>query len=1028
MKNIKRLNWLIIAIMLLVVISPINVMAQDTSSAIAGTVSDSDGNPVIGATVVVKHIPTGAVKTLETNNKGNYQARGLRVGGPYSVTISSSGYGELMEENIYIQLGQIRDLDAVIQSDSVALDAIHVVGIAQSAIFNADSMGSGTTIDGEMLDNLPTITRNIQDFLKTDSRINIKDFGEGISVSGVNNRYNNFSIDGVNAKDPFGLEDNGFSGLGQGFNIDTIEALNLQLSPYDVTLSNFTGANINAVTKSGTNEFTGSLNVQYGNENFVRSDDDFKNEIFSLTFGGPIIKDKLFFFLGYEDTSTSNLPNSINATDESLQQVADIARNVYGIDPGTFQVSESLNTKENLLLKFDWQINENHRAAFRYTTKEDSGSVLQDFGGSRASFSSHWYNNNYQSDSFALNVYSDWTPNFTTEVRISTSEFDKVPTGVNNLPQIRINNVDGFNRIYLGREDSRHANALNVVDDTFYFEGNYFIGNHTIKAGVDIQKHDIYNLFVFNAFGAYQYNSIQDFADGIISDYDLSVGSDLNNRFPAANWAWTGKGLFLQDNWMVNEKLTIQYGLRWDKPSVDGKPTLNQGFADFYGFDNNSVIDSGVLQPRFGFNYDMSTDLKMQLRGGIGIFSGGAPNVWLSNPFTNPGGSIISYNEDDYDDLVFNPDGPNQPIPDGGFPAVNIDLLEPGFKLPTVLKTNIAFDTELPWYGLEASFEYEYTKQRDGVFYQHLNLGDPEGTLPDGRNSYYGNPLELGGGSRTNRNRDFGRVYLLTNSGNGYIKRATISLSKRTEHFFAKASYTNTSTSEVSNNSSSIANSNWENRPSYNPNDAEVGVSAYEIANAFNFVFNYNNNFFGDTITNIGLIWTSRDSEPVSYNFDNDINGDGVRDNDLFYVPNVGEYVLSSNNDFVDYDAQVAAFESFLESSGLSSYRGQVAPRYAFNAPRVNLWDLKIKQELPSFGFGRVSLFFSIKNLGNLINKDWGQVRLGSFDGVNIAGLDGFDSEGRWLIDWNGRDKDGNFFTSSNASQWQAQVGVRFDW
>jgi hypothetical protein len=258
MNNIKRISWLFAAIM--IVAMPISVMAQDTSSAIAGTIVDSDGSPVIGATVVIKHIPTGATKTLSTNNKGNYQARGLRVGGPYSVSISKEGFGEVSETDLYINLGEIRDLDAIIVADSVSLDTVQVVGVAQSAVFNADNMGSGISIDRDTLENMPTISRSIQDFLRIDSRINIRDFGDGISVSGVNSKFNNFTIDGVSANDPFGLEAAGFAGIGQPFNIDTIEELNVQLSPYNVTLSNFTGVSINAVTKSGTNEFHGALN------------------------------------------------------------------------------------------------------------------------------------------------------------------------------------------------------------------------------------------------------------------------------------------------------------------------------------------------------------------------------------------------------------------------------------------------------------------------------------------------------------------------------------------------------------------------------------------------------------------------------------------------------------------------------------------------------------------------------------------------------------------------------------------------
>ncbi len=1027
MKNNKRFTWLAISLLMSLLAVSVSY-AQNTASALRGTVTDSDGNVLVGATVVVKHIPTGATKTLTTNSEGNYQARGLRVGGPYVVSVSSDGYASGKQEDVYLTLGETKSVNVSIAAESTDIEEVVVFGSVTQSVFSADNMGSGVSIGAETLENMPTISRNVQDFLKIDSRINIRDFGEGISVSGVNSKANSFTIDGVNAGDPFGLEAAGFAGIGQPFNIDTLEELNVQLSPYDVTLSNFTGASINAVTKSGTNEFTGSLNVQYGNESYTRDLNEFTNEQYSMTLGGPIIKDKLFFFLGYENTSRTRVANQTFVSDANLQEIASIARDVYGIDIGNSTAPGELDlTKENLLVKLDWLINDNHRLAFTYNTNEDNDPRLPNYGGGDASFSSHWYVNNFQKDSYAFNFYSDWSDNFSTEIRVSRTEFDKAPLGVggplSNLPQVEIRGIDGNSRdsVFFGRERFRHANSLSQTDDVFYFEGNYYVGNHTIKAGIDIQKHDIFNTFVFDSYGNYRYDSIDDFRNGNVGRYRFRIGSDPANRYPSADWAWTGNGIFLQDNWTVNDDLTIQYGLRFDKPTTDDSPLFNQDFTDTYGFRNDGVIDNGVIQPRVGFNYDMSDDLMMQIRGGIGVFSGGSPNVWLSNPFTNPGGNVATYQFFD-GSVPFNPDGANQPIPPGGRPVQDVDVLDPDFTLPTVVKSNIALDMELPWYGLIAGFEYEYTKQQDAIFYQHLNLGAPTGTLPDGRLSYYEDPLnDIGNRSaqRFNSNPDFNDVLLATNSGRGDIKRATITLEKKTEHLFVKGSYTHTSTSELSTLTSSRAISNWNNRPSFNPNDQELGRSSFEIENAFTFIVNYNNNFFGDTYTNIGLIWTSSDGEPYSYTFGNDINGDGVRDNDLFYVPAPGEYVLTD-------PSQTAAFEAFIAEAGLT--RGQAATRNSQKAPRINLWDLKVKQELPEFGFARASLFFSIKNLGNLLNKNWGQIKTGRFDGINIADLEGFDSEGRWILDWNGRSVDENLFTSTVNSQWQAQIGFRLDW
>ncbi len=407
----------------------------------------------------------------------------------------------------------------------------------------------------------------------------------------------------------------------------------------------------------------------------------------------------------------------------------------------------------------------------------------------------------------------------------------------------------------------------------------------------------------------------------------------------------------------------------------------------------------------------------MQLRGGIGLFTGGSPNVWVSNSYTNTGGDTVNYSYFGGGDAIFTPDVNNQPV-FAGSSRQNVDVLDPDFEIPTVLKSNLAVDVELPWWGLIASAELEYFKNRIAVLWQHLNLGEPTGVLPDGRLSYYEDPYALSG-RRANANPDFNDVIYLSSKGDGETKRATFSLElPQSEHFHAKVAYTFTEAKDTGDADSSTAYSSWQYTNYINPNEGSWGTSAYEIENAFTAFANFRYNFFGDTFTNIGLVFLSRDGEPFSYRWNNDVNGDGSFYNDLLYVPMPDEYVLTAGS--------VDDFEAYLASSGLDQYRGQIAPRNGFKAPRINRFDINVSQELPAWGPVRATLFFNIKNLGNLINKDWGQSYTGFYRGEGPYSLDGITDEGIYEIDF-GRTPF-SLSRSSAPSEWRAQVGFRLDW
>lgn len=1021
MKRIKKAK-LVAAIALATTLPMGNAFAQETSSSINGTIVDSEGNVLSGATVIVIHEPTGQRKTLTTNESGRYSARGLRVGGPYSIEVTRDGYSEAEEDDVYIQLGEDRAINAVLVQDAIALDTVKAVGVAaQSATFNPDNMGTGTVVTSAQIEEFASTNRSLSDFTRLDSRVQSGSNGStgedngSFAAAGVNNRYNNISIDGVSTNDEFGLEPTGQPGLSQTFSLDTIDELNVQLSPYDTALSNFVGLNVNAVTKSGTNYFTGRLSGYYQNEDMAKSGlNDYTDETYSLSLGGPIIKDKLFFFVNYEnkervdvadDTIASNISGENYA---NVLEAARIAQEVWGIDVGE-QLSQGTDTQQKILVKLDWNINDYHRASFRYNRSEDEDYNLRHQGRFDTAFTSHYYRNDFENTNYSGILYSDWTSNFSTEFRLVNNEFYKAPKTFSNTPQVRIRL--GRDDIYLGTEQNRHSNTLAVDTLTGFFAGEYFANSHTFKFGVDYKGKDTDNLYIRDNNGSYEFRSLEDFAAGDYSRFNLQVSNDPNDPTPSADWSMSQIGFFAQDNWTVTDRLTLMYGFRYDKPDVKDRPALNQTFVDAFGVPNNDVLREGVFQPRIGFNFDMSDELYLQLRGGVGLFAGSTPDVWLSNSFTNNGVSLSAYQ--DFNDLAtFSPDPNNQPTP-GSIGRANVDYMDPNFEYPSSWKANLAVDAELPWFGLIASTELTYSKVKSEVFYTHENLGEPVDFLPDGRAVY----------SRgNNANENFIDVIKLSNTDKGDVKTATFSLEKpMSEHWHATASYTYTDANDVSSATSSQAISNWRFRPVYNANEEVMATSNFEIENSFVGTLRYQNNFFGDTLTKVSLVFTSRDGNPFSYVYNNDVNNEGnFGDNDLVYVPNQGEYVLTDPSLQDD-------FEAFLASTGLAAYRGQIAPRNAFKAPRQNRWDLRVQQELPAWGPVRATMFFDVRNIGNLLNSDWGGVEYVPFGTSNIIGdLEEIDDQGRYVLDWDG---DTNPFSTANfSSRWSAQLGFRLDW
>jgi hypothetical protein len=712
---------------LVVICAP--ALAQNTTAALSGRVVNAAGQPVAQASVSILHVESRSTVTASTDADGRYSARGLRVGGPYVVTITQGGQSE-RRDNVFLTLAETTALDVTLGAP--AAQTITITGQAGAAErFNSANMGAGTNISGRTLSALASIQRNLQDYARTDPRLAQTDKERGeISAAGQNTRYNSITIDGVTTNDTFGLESNNLPTLKQPISIDAIDSVQVNISNYDVTQKGYTGANINAVTKSGTNDLKGSLyyvwrNDQFAGQRYNRAANTFfdppksRDVTTGFTLGGPIIKDKLFFFSSYEEyKSNRTRPNfgpvgsaatNVGITPQMINDVISVARTTWGMDVGGSEIPGNVQVVvKDALLKLDWNISDNHRASLRYTKTDQTEPIITAnnmFGANTLSLSSFWYNQTKTLESVVGQWFADWTPSFSTEFKLSSRDYDSVPTPINGtrLPQITVRytgplpagslaGTNSNNRdLNFGTERSRHFNVLRTKTVDGYLGATWVRDGHEIKFGADFAQNDIYNAFLQDTNGQYRFQcepniaysfgavtdctsnsanpllvaaaALENFRLGRPSLYQVQLplpGRSINDA--VAVWSYTNTGLFLQDTFKLNKNLNVMVGLRVDQQDVPEKPLFSAAAAapvvaggisgtnvvrasGGFGLDNTVTLDGKQLvQPRLGFNWNLgSPERRMQVRGGAGLFQGAAANVWLSNPFSNTGAAVASF-------------------------------------------------------------------------------------------------------------------------------------------------------------------------------------------------------------------------------------------------------------------------------------------------------------------------------------------------------------------------------------------------
>ncbi len=1051
------------ALLLLAVIATSSTLLGQgiTSSGITGRVTDNNGEAVSDISVTIVFEPTGHKSTTKTNSTGRYNVRGLRVGGPYTITMRGGSWEPRIQKDVFIELSRTYSANfstTTSLGDVIDLDEFTI--LSGSDFWAASAAGSGTVVNSDTLTNTPNINRSFADIARLDPRVSISDGSSGagqIVALGQNHRTNNIQIDGVKINDQFGLEATGDPSHANAISMDTIEEISVDLTPYDVRQSGFLGASINAVTKSGANDFFGSTYYFFENENMrgnnpiTGAEDPFDETTWGATFGGPILKNKLFFFLAYEELerNTAGPTPGFFPSQNVIDTVQDFMISEYGFDPGTFGSEGKIPTSDKkMLAKIDWTINDNHRASLRWNKTEGSRpdfTEYDDYSSSspETNLSSHWFSDQRTNESWVFQLFSNWSDDFQTEFRFGQSEFTKLPFNSNVFPEIIIDNVEGTTRngeftdrgeLYFGRDDSRHSNFLSTEVTNIALTANWFKEDHTISFGFDYEKSDFFNLFLQETFAQIEFEGMAGFLADEIDYFDKALGIEGNPI--AAESDFADLGLFIQDSWAYDDKLTLNFGLRFDTISAKKSPTLNPGrngktFEELFAIDNTNTVDgSELLAPRISFSY-MSDELT-QIRGGIGLFQGRSPWVWVSNSFSNNGVSSTDifvppsgYNRVDGGGLQgylandFDPENPvtyvtPEEAVSGG--RSQVDVLQDNFRIPSIWKANIAIDRRLskdsPWMAWS---ELIFTDTQTSLWTQDLNVLQV-GTAPDGRNLYNGQP-RTGDGAIP----EYSNIYKLSNSGGGDSVNFTLGVRKDLRNnWWLDASYNYGDGDDVSNQGSSTASSNYAGNPIYNQN-TDVPYTGYYVTEHRVLVrAGYNLDWSHGLQTRFSLTYDGSSGQNYSLLFANDYNNDGAAyDNDLFWVPDgINDPIIDLEN-----SNNVEEMIAFLDSIGA---KPGLASRNGFQTSWRNRWDISIQQDLPTGDRIKTQLFLNLLNVANLLDSNSGLVDEVPFQTMTIA--DG-------NITNNGSTIAYDFFSTpsksirtgnyANLSRWRAQVGLK---
>ncbi len=1107
--SFRQLTVAALAAVMLVAV-PVASDAQETTTRVRGVVTTPDGLAAAGQTVTITDTRTGSRRTATTNASGAFSFRGLPVGGPYEIRVVSQQYQGALVTDVYTNLSAAASFSIQLGASDEAIEEIVTIA---SRVATADlAIGPGTSFGIEEIEAMPTIARQVRDIIRIDPRVSIgrndNGGGSGVYCLGGHPRSNAFTIDGTLASDGFGLNEGTGTSARFAFPIpwDTVASASVEFAPLDVQYSQFTGCAINVVTKPGSNEFTGSLVYLYNDDGLTGKDiegrrvitDPFEDTNWAATISGPIIKDRLFFTVSYEETDEGGIQNTgpigggfANEDFLTVQEAEAIKQtliNQYGRDPGDI-VRTLPQTSERSFVRLDWNINDRHRAEATYTKLDELNLDPDDLGFNGFSYRDNFEFEGIDQESVSFRLFSDWTDNFSTELRYSNLDVIDIqgPAGggeeqdPNPLPRIIVQDGnpdpnDADDIFVSGPGFFRSANDLQYSEEQFKLAANWTSGDHTWTFGFERATRDVFNLFIPNATGTIEFQDLAALQAGTARLIQMNGSFTQDARDAAANFEREINSFYLQDEIQVSDSLTLIAGVRFDEYKSDDQPIFNPVFQQRYGFTNQQTFDGlDLIQPRIGLTWDLpeSNWGSTQVRAGFGIFGGGDPTVHFANAYQNFGGAIGF-------GRVRNPGSDFAPCTDAdlqvtdvagqftGLPdcvriaAANsanantgaVAAVDPNFDLPENHRWSLGFSHTTDsagdfWSDWTIQLDFIYTDHKNAVDWLDLTLTPNGVTLPDGRPQFFAVDPLLPDCNATfiglrqgfaNAGTDGGdcdagsddQDILMTNGPEGETTSISFQLGKEFEWGDSSSldlrfgyAYTDAKVGNPVN--SSTATSSFEEVATAVINNNTLGPAHWASTHNFVLRARFEHYFFDNNPTRFGMFVSRRSGQAFSYVYDNNTPTTlfGDSDNEERNL----FYVPSGPNDpnVVYTNIDPDEFWAFIQASGLGAYAGQITPKNAFNEPWTTDIDLRISQDFPLPWLEHsLEVFFDVENVMNIFS-----------DGKNVRRFirTGDVQEGVPLVDaalnGNGQYVYSNFqnpvyFTDTDDTVYRIQLGVRY--